>query len=241
VREKTIAVTSMAVLLISASLIVGCIGGSITGSGNLTTQTFNYSDFTKVTAHNGFQVELNRSNTFSIEVTADDNVNKYIEVIKSGETLEIGLEFGRSYRSVTLIAKIKMPDLYNLDLSGGSQASITGFSSSRDFSAQLSGGSQLSGDITAADASFDLSGGSQIHLTGSADNLDVNSSGGSQLTLESFPVNNADINISGGGRATVNVSGTLNVNLSGGSKVIYIGEPTPGDIDLSGGSSLNRK
>jgi len=220
---------------------VGCIGGGIIGSGNLESETFNFSDFTEVEAQNGFQVEITKSSTFSVEITTDDNVQEYLKVTKSGETLEIGLELGRIYGSVTLRAKITMPDLYKLDLSGGSRASITGFSSSHDFGVELSGGSRIEGDITAADADFDLSGGSQVVLSGSAGDLDVNSSGGSQLDLEAFSVDNADVNLSGGGKATVNVNGTLDVNLSGGSKVLYVGEPTLGDIDLSGGSTVNRK
>ena len=43
------------------------------------------------------------------------------------------------------------------------------------------------------------------------------------------------------GRSTVNVTGTLDVNLSGGSRVEYIGEPTLGDIDLSGDSTVSKK
>jgi hypothetical protein len=151
------------------------------------------------------------------------------------------MESPRNYNSVTLKARITMPDIYELDLSGGSRASITGFSSSHDLKLGLSGGSRITGDITAGDADLDLSGGSQVDLIGSADDLKVDGSGGSQLDLESFRVNNADMNLSGGGRATVNVTGTLDVNLSGGSKVEYIGEPTLGDVDLSGDSTVSKK
>ena len=255
---KTLVVILMATLLTSV-LFVGC-GVVVTGSGNLETETFDFSNFTKVEAHNGFQVELTQSSAYSIEITTDDNVQEYLEVTESGDTLKIRLTGFRTYSSVTLEAKITMPDIYGINLSGGSQADITGFSSAHDFSAALSGGSGLDGNITTADADFDLSGGSrvtgnitagdtdfdlsggsQVNLEGAADDLEINSSGGSQLDLEAFPVNNADVNISGGGRATVNVSGTLDVNLSGGSRVLYIGEPTLGDIDLSGDSTVSKK
>ena len=187
-------------------------------------------------------------------------MQEYIEVTKSGDTLRIRLTGFRSYISVTFVAKITMPDLYGINLSGGSQADITGFSSSHDFSAQLSGGSEITGNIIAGDADFDLSGGSritgnitagdtdldlsggsQVNLEGTADDLNINSSGGSQLDLEGFSADNADINLSGGSSATVNVDGTLDVNLSGGSRVIYVGEPTLGDIDLSGDSTVSKK
>ena len=78
-------------------------------------------------------------------------------------------------------------------------------------------------------------------MVGSADNLIVDGSGGSQFELGSFPVGNANIKISGGGRATVNVNGTLDLDLSGGSRVIYDGEPKIGDIEFSGGSTITRK
>ena len=234
---------SLAMLLAAVLITVplGCIFGAVTGSGSLSTEEKSFSGFTKVEASHGFQLEITSSSTFSIEITADDNVHKYIDVDKDGDRLRIRLELGRSYNSVTLKAKITMPDLYDIDLSGGSRTSITGFSSSHDLRVELSGGSRVTGDITAGDADFDLSGGSQVDLEGSAGELAVNGSGGSQLDLESFSVDNANINLSGGSRAIVNVTGTLDVNLSGGSRVEYIGEPTLGDIDLSGDSTVSKK
>ncbi len=220
-----------------------------------------FSGFTGIEASHGFEVEITQSDSYSVVITADDNLfDEHITVSKAGDTLKIRLRSNYIYSSATLIAKVTMPDLYRLDLSGGSRASINGFSSSHDFSAQLSGGSRVSGDIVAADADFNLSGGSQVNgditvadvefslsggsqvdLKGSADNLVVKGSAGSQLDLEAFSVDNADINLSGGSRVTVNVDGTLDVNLSGGSKVLYIGQPTLGDIGLSGDSTVSKK
>ncbi|MBA7716414.1 hypothetical protein ES703_125487 [subsurface metagenome] len=139
-----------------------------------------------------------------------------------------------------------MPDLYKLELSGGSHASVSGFDSSHDLSVRLSGGSHLSeplipGDISAGNADFNLSGGSHVNLSGSADDLSVKCSGGSHIDLEGFSVKNADINLSGGSHATVNVDGTLDAKLSGGSKVFYIGEPTMGDIEVDWESDITKK
>ena len=239
--KKVIVGIAVAVVLTVVLLAVfGVLGGVVIGSGNLTTRNFDLSHFTSVVARSGFQLELVQSSTFGVEVTADDNVMDYIDVDTSGNTLEIRPQWNRSFRSVTLRAKITTPDLYEITLSGGSQASISGFSSSHHLSVRLSGGSRVTGDITAGDAYFGLSGGSQVSLQGTADDLDVNGSGGSQLELEAFSANNADINLSGGGRATINVNGALDVNLSGGSHVTYIGEPTSIDTNLSGDSTISK-
>ena len=237
----SVVVVVLAVALLIPGLSAGCTQFSVTGSGDLTTETFDLSDFTRVEAQSGFQIEVTQSSTFSIEITADDNVHEFIEVEKSGETLGIRLRGNRSYHSVTIEAKITMPELYKIELSGGSQASITGFSSSHDFEADMSGGSQLSGEITAGDANFELSGGSQVTLEGEGDDLVIDASGGSHFELEDFPVDDANIHLSGGGRATVNVSGTLDVDLSGGSRVIYVGEPTDINIEASGDSTVSKK
>ncbi len=66
-------------------------------------------------------------------------------------------------------------------------------------------------------------------------------SGGGQIDLGDFSVGDADVEMSGGGRATVNPSGRLDVDASGGSHVFYVGNPTLGNIDTSGGSSVERE
>jgi len=239
-------VAVLVVILLTSGLLTSCAVVKVEGSGNLVNKTFEFSDFTGIKVENGIQVELTKSSAFNVEITADDNVMEYIEVNKSGDTLRIKPKGNTAFRSATMIAKVTMPDLYKLELSDGSEANITGFSSSHDLSVRLSGGSHISsfitpGDITAGDANFDLSGGSHVRLTGSADDLNVECSGGSHINLEGFSVSNADIKLRGGSHATVNVGGTLNVDISGGSEVFYIGEPTMGDINVAWDSDLINK
>jgi hypothetical protein len=262
-KKVIIGIAAAAVVAVVLLAVFGVIGGGgfvIVGSGDLTTKNFDLSDFTEIVARSGFQLEIAKSSTFSVEVTADDNAMDYINVSKSGNTLRIGPQWNRSFRSVTLTAKITMPDLHEIKLSGGSQASISGFSSSHDLSVGLSGGSRVTGDITAGDVYLSLSGGSHVNLSGSAnelvatgsggshislsgsaENIVIKGSGGSHFNLQDYSVSDADINLSGGSHAYVHVNGTLNVDISGGSEVHYTGEPTLGDIDVDWDSELIEK
>ena len=61
------------------------------------------------------------------------------------------------------------------------------------------------------------------------------------LELAAFPVNNTDVKLSGASTGTVNLSGKLDADLSGASKLNYSGEPTVGAINISGGSTLSKK
>ena len=54
-------------------------------------------------------------------------------------------------------------------------------------------------------------------------------------------VNNADVRLSGATSGTVNLNGRLDADLSGASKLSYLGEPTMGNINTSGASTLSKK
>ena len=115
-----------------------------------------------------------------------------------------------------------MTELRELELSGGTQGIINEISSTDSVSVSLSGGSQLVG-------------------YGEAGDLIIDGSSGSQLDFTDFASQNVNIELSGGSQATINMDGTLDADLSGGSQLHYIGDPTLGDIETSGGSTINKK
>jgi len=61
------------------------------------------------------------------------------------------------------------------------------------------------------------------------------------VELPDFSVVDADINLSGASGVTVNASGRLDGNLSGASRLNYMGNPTLGSISASGGSTISQK
>ncbi|MCK4953283.1 DUF2807 domain-containing protein [Candidatus Bathyarchaeota archaeon] len=214
--------------------------GQIVGSGTFDTEKKEFTDFTIVQVGWGFEVEINQSDSFSINIIADDNMFDYIEVSKTGDTLRMGLKLGYSYRDVTLRAEITMPELNEARFSGGTHGVVGGFTSTQEFVLDLSGGSHLSGDFTTSEyAQFTLSGGSHvIELDGAANDLTISGSGGSHLNLSEFTVHDATVNLSGGSHATINLDGILDGDLSGGSHLKYVGTPTEVDVNTSSDSSV---
>ena len=196
--------------------------GEVVGSGNLITKEEQFNDFTVVDAGSGFNVEISNSSFYSVIVTADDNVMEHIEVSKSGDTLKVGVNWGTSLRSTTLKIHITMPAINRIELSGGAQGKVEDFISSNPLLVELSGGSQLTGQ-------------------GSAGELTVDASGGTQLHFADYSVQNSNIELSGGSQATINLDGTLDADLSGGSQLYYYGNPTLGHIETSSGSQIHKK
>ena len=154
-----------------------------------------------------------------------------------------------------------MPQLYGLNSSGATNGSISRFSSTDDLDFtvsgassvellaisagdvdfEVSGASEVIGDIEAKNMEFEVSGASSVQLEGSASDTEIEASGASQLKLASLTVNNASVALSGASDCTLNLSGRLDIKLSGASTLEYIGEPTLGKMDITGASTLKKK
>jgi hypothetical protein len=246
------------VALLTCGLAQGCQGGT-RGSGKLQTENYNYSDFIRVEVSSAFKVEITQSNSYSVEVTADDNLLEYVEVSQDGDKLKIDLKKVTLLWPVTLEAKIAMPELRGLVLSGATRGTVSKLSSTRNLDIELSGASSLnlvdisagdvkfniygaskvSGNIVANDTEFNIDEASTAQLKGSASNMKVDAQGSSRVELAEFEVENVAINLSGASSGTVNVHGRLDADLGEASKLSYIGEPTMGTIKTSGASTLS--
>jgi hypothetical protein len=235
-----IAVVAAVAVVCTVLVLRGCPGVLI-GSGNLETEEYSLANFTKVEISSAFEFEIRQSSSYSVNVTADDNLIDYVQISQDGQTLKIRLGAVPSFRLVTLRVSVAMPWLNGLAVSGACRGNVSDFSSSEDLDITVSGASRVTGDITAGDVGFDVSGASTVQLEGSADKLTAIVNGASTFNLEDFTVNNADVNISGASTGTINLNGRLDANVSGASTLLYIGDPTRGTIDVSGYSTLREK
>jgi len=231
----------VAVVAICAVLIVKVWPGVLIGSGNLETEQYAFNNFTRVEISSAFEFEVRQSGSYSINVTADDNVMDYVRVSQDGQTLKIRLETVPILRLVTLRASLTLPRLGGLTVSGASRGTVSDLSSTEDLDITVSGASRVTGDITAGDIEFDISGASTMQLEGSANEMVASVSGASTCNLGDFTVNDADVNVSGASTGTINLDGRLDANVSGASTLLYIGDPIMGTIDVSGASTLREK
>jgi len=126
-----------------------------------------------------------------------------------------------------------------LVLSGASRAELSG--SAADLRMELSGASRAGGDLAVGDARLVASGASRVELSGSAKDLDTDSSGASHVELGAFTVHDANVRLGGASRVTVNVAGRLDARLAGASVLRWTGEPTMGDIKVTGASKIEKE
>jgi len=252
-------VVALVMALLTSGLLVGCQteGETTQGSGNLITKELDFNDYNRLKVEPSFGVDIVQSDSYSINITADDNLIEYVQVTQVGETLNIGLK-SCDCSFTSLIAEITMPDLYQLDFSSSIHGVVRGFHLSHDLvihlsassfleiidmsvgdiTLDLSASSRVSGEITADNSILDISSSSSVELEGSANDLVIDAAGSSYIQLRNFPVKDADVTLRGSCHATVNLYGILDADVSGSSHLKYIGEPTVGDIYVSDSSTL---
>ena len=132
--KKAIIIAAIVVAVsVTCTLLVlrGCPGGLV-GSGNLETETYAFADFTEIEISSAFKFEIEQSSSYSINITADDNIMEYVQVSQDGQTLKIGLRTGTWLGPVTLRASVTMPQLSDLTISGASRGTVSDFSSTQD-------------------------------------------------------------------------------------------------------------
>ena len=161
-------------------------------------------------------------------------------------------------------SELTLPDMNagetDIDVSGASKLSLGGKSEGLDISGSgssdimmnsvetakadisLSGASRINGAIEiAGDLGLKLSGSSDANLSGSAGDVTIEASGASVAGLSGMTVDNADVTLTGSSDARLKTDGRLDIDLSGASSLHYTGEPTLGEIRLSGSSDIKNE
>lgn len=228
------------------ALLLACSIGvpeRLTGSGNVVSLTQEVSEFDRLVISSAFQATIRQGETFSVLIRIDDNLQQHLRVNQSGQTLEIGLDpdLTPAIGSWTSEAEITMPALSALEASGASDATLTGFASEGSLQLEVSGASSISGDIQAGSTTMVASGASSISLTGEGGALTLDVSGASSAQLGNYACTDVRASLSGASDALVNARGRLDADASGASHLGYVGSPSLGTINTSGGSSVEAR
>ncbi|MFC1920435.1 head GIN domain-containing protein [Chloroflexota bacterium] len=259
----------LAIVLIVPAAISGCYEDgqiSISVTEEVITEEKDFIDFSELDIGSAFEVEITRSDSYSVVISAAESLFDYIEVAKSGQKLKIYLNPRHIFTDFTIGAKplkaeITMPALRELELSGASSGTITGFRSANDLDLlvsgastlkiincttsdadfEISGASRVSGNVTAENMRVEVSGASKFELTGSAEEIDLEVGGASRADMEDFILQYASVDVSGASEATLTVKGKVDIWLSGASRLYFYGNPEMGVLDVSGASTIKHK
>lgn len=195
-------------------------------------KTYDLKDFSKLDLSGATAVNYTQSKDFSVVAhgtqTALDRYSLSVEqgTLKNSFTnvKEAFCFFCGGFRTSALTIDITAPTLDEVDLSGASRAQLDKIPN--DLKLKTSGASEIEIAQLNGSLATDESGASRVTiLKGQGTKLVAKLSGASYLEADSYDVKDAVISESGASHGYVNVESTLDVDLSGVSKVYYLGQP----------------
>ncbi len=210
------------ILLFGFSWIVG------RGSGTLTTETRDVTNFSRVELSGTGNLVITQGETESLKIEAEDNLIGKIKSTVSGGTLKIGPrnEFlvWNFWPTEDITYTLSVKDLSRVSVSGS--ASVTSTKLSGDaLEIRISGSGEVTLGVEVKTFTASISGSGSFALSGIADTLDVDISGSGKIQAENLVTNDTKVKISGSGKAVVNAAKTLGVTISGSGNVEYVGTP----------------
>lgn len=229
---------AMFALLAIALLFSGC--RVVLGDGPKVVKDFQPGDFDSIDVSHAFTVHVSQGTECKVTVRVPQNLMKYLVVEVNHRTLNIGFQQGNSYQNCDGEVDIEMPAIHTVRLSGACDAYFSGIWETDLLDVSMSGASDLEGTFEARRMQLGLSGASEIKLKGKTGQLSVDGSGASEFHLQSLAAEEVSVDLSGACSARVDVSGSLNADLSGASDLQYSGNPSLSRMDTSGGSSIKK-
>jgi hypothetical protein len=231
------------------------------GSRDVVTQEMEFSDFNEVEVSDAFTVQIRQGDEYRVTIEVDEATLDYLEVNQRGDTLEIGLRPRTFFLfwiwNSTQRAEITMPNLVGIRARDASKIDVSGFNTDGEVRIEVSDASSLEGEIASGDARLRVSDASEVDLEGNRQNVEIEASDASKvrltgegqdatirardaskIDLSDFPLRDVSIEASDASNVTVDVSGTLDVEASDASRVVYYGTPTMGNTSSSDGSSI---
>ncbi len=176
---------------------------------NKITQTYDLTGFDGISVSGVYDVEVTVGKDYSIRLEGREKEMEYAEVELDGDTLELGKrkrkKWGWNNNTKSINAYITMPNLNELNVSGVTDADITGVDSDR----------------------FELhvSGVADVNISGRCGTIDAHVSGVSDIDAEDLICERGDVSLSGVGDMEVHTSEAIDVSVHGVGDVTVYGKP----------------
>ena len=233
--------TKTSLIATTVLLFTCCQFSGIRGSGNITTENRPITAaFESIAAERGLEVTVAQSDTPSILVETDDNVQKHITTNIENGVLHLTCDQS-SFNNVTIKIVVHLPKITGLEVSGGANLNSKNTLKSNNITIKASSGAEASVSIEAEKASCESSSGSTITMRGKAIELETASSSGSTIDARGLLSNNIIASAASGSSTEINPLVSLKAKASSGGNISYINTPKNLSKKSSSGGSINKE
>lgn len=214
-------------------------GFGIRGEGPVNTESRSVGDFHAISAQIPGVVEVRISDTYSVEVQAQENLLPILKTeVKNGK---LRIYFDENVSNADdLKIRVSAPSFDAFEMAGSGRLETFDPIRGNQLDLSIAG----SGEIILPEADVqnincDIAGSGEIEVSGRATDSKFGIAGSGDINAKNLVSERAKASISGSGTVTCNASQTLKAGISGSGDVYYSGTASV-DSDISGSGSVQR-
>jgi len=208
----------------------------------LSAQSKKVDSFHAVEISGSISAELIASDEERVEYTITKGSEKNLIIKSTKNNLVVKTDYNwTSGNHTSAKVKIYYKSFDDLEVSSGSSVSVKDPINVNSFDLEVSSGSTCSATVNTDAIDLEVSSGSTLTLDGKGDRADVEVSSGSSLRAPDFVVQRADVEVSSGSTAQLEITTSLDADVSSGSTLRYSGEPSKVDVDKDISSSVSKR
>jgi hypothetical protein len=199
-------------------------GETVKGSGKVTTEERSLSTFTGIFLTSSANIILTQSDDQKIKIEAEDNIQQYIITTVSKNKLSVSSE-NNIYPTKAINIYITVKEITHLELTGSGNITAENALIGPSLKLKNIGSGNITASIDIDDLDIQISGSGNIGLSGTAKVTEIKINGSGKVKGKDLTVFNSKIKLSGSGDCTIDVTNTLNADLSGSGNLFIVRKP----------------
>ncbi|MGK0253859.1 MAG: hypothetical protein ACI9OE_001339 [Mariniflexile sp.] len=236
---KIIAATLISFSLFSCNFNMNLNPG-VKGNGDvkIENRTMN-QPFTAIKATEGLDVYLTQSDSESIRVEADENLQDIIvtEVIDGVLKIHTKQNIGRCTSKKVMVS---FRDISSIISTSGSDVYSTNTITTETLELESTSGSDMKLDVNTTTLNCKSTSGSDLKLSGKTIKLIAEATSGSDIKAEDLIAESSQVKATSGAGITVNTTKELTANATSGADIKYLGNPEVVNKNNSSSGSIKR-
>jgi hypothetical protein len=211
--------------IISLSLFSCSFNYGVKGNGNVTIEDRSVNEsFTTIRATEGLNVYLTQSDTESITVEADENLQELIITEVENGILKIHTRenIGRSTSKKVMVS---FKDISSITSTSGSNIYSTNTITVNNLELKSTSGSNMTLEVNTTNINSKSTSGSNLRLSGNTSQIVAEATSGSHLKAGDLNSESSEVKATSGANITINTSRNLVAKATSGGNVKYYGNP----------------
>ena len=198
---------------------------SIDGNGEAVTENRWTTTFNEVKVSGSYEVLIVQGDDYSVEITAESNLQPYIITDIDGGKLKVRTQgIHNLHNTLPMMVYITTPHLDGLQLNGAGSIQTDTYAANR-FKISISGSGQIETSIDADKLDAEVSGSGKIYVSGHCERSNLVISGSGKIKSYDLEQRICNATISGSGDMYVNAAEQIDVKISGSGDLLFINYP----------------